>query len=252
MSIREIKLDAKEFLRGKWTMAAVVAFIYNMIIGAASSVFSGALYFVEALEMSEVVIAIIYILNFAVTFIVQSAVLLGFMTIMMKIAAGRSFSVGELFSCTSSTMKVFGLTITIFIKVLLWSFLLVIPGIIKGLSYSMAFYILADDPTKSVKQCIDESKEMMKGNKGKLFGLQLSFMGWVLLMYAVIIIPFLVLIPLAKMLGPMIVLLLCLIILALFVFICVGMYVLMVYMEVSRVTFYFDIKQNQRKDVMYD
>jgi len=129
---------------------------------------------------------------------------------------------------------------------------LVIPGIIKGLSYSMAFYILADDPTKSVKQCIDESKEMMKGNKGKLFGLQLSFMGWVLLMYAVIIIPFLVLIPLAKMLGPMIVLLLCLIILALFVFICVGMYVLMVYMEVSRVTFYFDIKQNQRKDVMYD
>ncbi len=45
----------------------------------------------------------------------------------------------------------------------------------------MAPYIMQDDPSKDWKQCLDESKEMMDGHKGQLFGLHLSFIGWMLL-----------------------------------------------------------------------
>ena len=52
---------------------------------------------------------------------------------------------------------------------------------IAAIRYSQAVYILADDPTKGIRQCMDESKEMMKGNKLKYFCLCLSFIGWALL-----------------------------------------------------------------------
>ena len=65
--------------------------------------------------------------------------------------------------------------------VFLWSLLLIVPGIIKAYAYSMAFYIKNDNPTYDWKQCLDESQRMMTGNKGKLFLLDLSFIGWILL-----------------------------------------------------------------------
>lgn len=59
--------------------------------------------------------------------------------------------------------------------------LLVIPGIIKGLSYSMATYILADHPEMTARQALNESKRIMDGHKMDLFLLELSFIGWLLL-----------------------------------------------------------------------
>jgi len=63
----------------------------------------------------------------------------------------------------------------------LWSILLVIPGIIKSLGYSMAFYIMNDDPEIKPLEAIKKSQIMMKGYKGKLFMLELSFIGWAIL-----------------------------------------------------------------------
>jgi uncharacterized membrane protein len=60
----------------------------------------------------------------------------------------------------------------------LWSLLLIIPGIVKSYSYSMAFYIMKDHPEYTAKQCIDESRRLMRGKKMKLFLLDLSFIGW--------------------------------------------------------------------------
>jgi len=56
-----------------------------------------------------------------------------------------------------------------------------LPGIIAGYRYSMALYILNDNPKISPMDAIKASKEMMKGYKWKLFCLQLSFVGWALL-----------------------------------------------------------------------
>jgi uncharacterized membrane protein len=63
----------------------------------------------------------------------------------------------------------------------LWSMLFVIPGIIKSFEYAMIPYILADDAEISSKDAFKKAREMMKGNKWRLFKLNLSFIGWELL-----------------------------------------------------------------------
>lgn len=67
------------------------------------------------------------------------------------------------------------------IKVLLWSLLLFIPGIVKAYAYSQAIYIMVENPEMRAIDAIHKSQEMMKGHKFDLFYLQLSFIGWALL-----------------------------------------------------------------------
>ncbi len=50
-------------------------------------------------------------------------------------------------------------------KVFLWSILLIVPGIFARIRYSQAIYILAENPRKPVRECIEESKQMMRGRK---------------------------------------------------------------------------------------
>ncbi len=69
-----------------------------------------------------------------------------------------------------------GLMITIFVA--LWSILLIVPGIVKSLAYSMAYYIKVDYPELDWRECIRRSSAMMNGHKGELFMLYLSFIGW--------------------------------------------------------------------------
>ena len=47
--------------------------------------------------------------------------------------------------------------------------------------YSMAYFIMADYPDVGVVEALRSSRNMMKGNKFRLFCLDLSFIGWVLL-----------------------------------------------------------------------
>lgn len=63
----------------------------------------------------------------------------------------------------------------------LWSLLFVIPGIIAAYRYSMATYIMAENPTIAPTEAIERSKALMDGRKGDLFCLDLSFFGWALL-----------------------------------------------------------------------
>ena len=60
----------------------------------------------------------------------------------------------------------------------LWSLLFIVPGIIKSYAYSMSMYIKSDHPDYDWKVCLDASQQLMKGNKGRLFVLDLSFIGW--------------------------------------------------------------------------
>ena len=69
-----------------------------------------------------------------------------------------------------------GLLQSVFI--FLWSLLFLIPGIVKSYSYSQAIFLAYDHPDWDWKQCIDESRRIMKGYKWKLFVLDLSFIGW--------------------------------------------------------------------------
>ena len=65
--------------------------------------------------------------------------------------------------------------------IILWSLLFIIPGLAAAYSYSMTRYILAENPYMSADEAIARSKQMMYGNRWRLFCLHISFIGWSLL-----------------------------------------------------------------------
>lgn len=89
--------------------------------------------------------------------------------------------IGTLFSGFKYFVKCFALSLVMGIFISLWSLLCIVPGIIAAYRYSMAFYILADNPNIGIMDAIAKSKEMMKGHKGELFCMDFFFIGWDLL-----------------------------------------------------------------------
>lgn len=92
------------------------------------------------------------------------------------------------------TRKYFVSTLAIyifqFIFELLWSFLFLIPGLIKIYSYSQAYFLYKDAEERNLSgdyefiNFITFSRRLMNGNKGRLFLLQLSLVGWYILSVA--------------------------------------------------------------------
>ncbi|MCR5609295.1 MAG: DUF975 family protein [Lachnospiraceae bacterium] len=64
------------------------------------------------------------------------------------------------------------------IKLMLWTLLLWIPGIIKSYQYKMIPYILCDNPNISTRDLFNETKSLTNGEKWNIFVLDLSFIGW--------------------------------------------------------------------------
>ncbi len=60
---------------------------------------------------------------------------------------------------------------------LLWS-LTVVGGAVKACAYFPVPYLLAQDPELKPRQALDLAQRMMRGHKGELFRLELSFLGW--------------------------------------------------------------------------
>ena len=101
--------------------------------------------------------------------------------IYLMVVRGGTPEVKNCFDGFDDFFSAFKVTFLVGIYTFLWSLLFIIPGIVKGYSYSMALYVLADNKGKSARECIEESKAMMEGHKMELFVLDLSFIGWYLL-----------------------------------------------------------------------
>ena len=63
----------------------------------------------------------------------------------------------------------------------LWSFLFVIPGIVKHYAYSQMFFIMAENPDIPVRKAMRMSILMTNGHKADLFKMDLSLLGWYIL-----------------------------------------------------------------------
>ena len=61
---------------------------------------------------------------------------------------------------------------------LLWTLLLIAPGIYKAYCWRLVPFIIADDPEISGKEARAKSTDMMNGSKWASFVLDLSFIGW--------------------------------------------------------------------------
>lgn len=64
------------------------------------------------------------------------------------------------------------------VKLVLWTLLFIIPGIIKAYEYAAVPFLLAECPEMHTRDVFRASKELMRGNKWRAFVLDLSFIGW--------------------------------------------------------------------------
>lgn len=62
--------------------------------------------------------------------------------------------------------------------VFLWSLIFVIPGIVKAYQYRLVPYLLAENPDMDYHDALDTSRRLTDGQKGDIFVLDLSFIGW--------------------------------------------------------------------------
>ena len=106
---------------------------------------------------------------------------IGYCTYLLKQYDRQERSIKDLFSHFDIYGSAFCLALLEAICVALWTLLFVFPGIIASYRYAMAPFILAENPELTASQAIRLSKQMMKGNKGRLFCLDFSFFGWALL-----------------------------------------------------------------------
>lgn len=94
---------------------------------------------------------------------------------------GQELGFAGLFSRVHAWGKALCLMILVGVKILLWSLLFVVPGIIAAIRYSMAPYYLAEDPSLSPWEAIQKSKNAMRNTKMSFFALYSSFIGWLLM-----------------------------------------------------------------------
>ena len=189
---KSLRALGRNALAGKWKIAILAVVVYqlclqippvilNALFGSKTDILSGQSYNVDVYSSiynsmpSYSMLASVYVL------LVTGAFTLGVMIFFLAVFRRQQVGVVDIFLGFEHFGKALGLMLFQSLFILLWSLLFFIPGIIASIRYSQAFFILADDPDKGIRQCMNESKVMMKGNKSKYFCLSLSFLGWAIL-----------------------------------------------------------------------
>lgn len=195
LSSSEIKNQAIASLDGKWGASAILIFIYSLISYAFAGglpnlivpyepVSGATMSFVGNTGLSALI---------AILFLPMSW---GMLVTFLEVSRGaQSINYGNLTKGYHDFTRICLTMLLTNIYTILWTFLLIIPGIVKSYSYSMTSFILADRPDLAYNEAIEESMRMMDGHKMRLFILDLTFLGWALLCLLTLGIGFLFLEP---------------------------------------------------------
>lgn len=197
LTSKELRTKAWESLKGKYW----IAFAASLITGILASISSGASTFStnlikipatvdvtkldSVMQTGAVVIASIAagvsILGLIWSIFVSIPVSIGSCNFFIKNTDSKP-AISEIFSgFKTKYMRNIGTMILVSIKTFLWTLLFIVPGIIKSFEYAIIPYILADNSEITYKEAFAKAKEMMTGNKWRLFKLEFSFIGWALL-----------------------------------------------------------------------
>lgn len=127
------------------------------------------------------VLAIVLLIFGIVHFVMGGPVALGYVKFNLHMANGTTPDFFDLFTQFHRFKEGFLMQLLRGIYILLWTLCLVVPGIMATFSYAMTPYILYENPGMSANDAIAASKQMMEGNKWRLFCLNISFIGWIFL-----------------------------------------------------------------------
>ncbi|MBR7108094.1 MAG: DUF975 family protein [Lentisphaeria bacterium] len=199
---KDFRAMARERLRGFWAISVAVALVALLLGGSiASSSVSFEINVEESVEqqlpsnptLEETLAYIDYVLELMMpliiasgiygvfVFIVGGAVKVGYCRFLIDQFDRKEPKFAVLFSKFNRFGKCLLLNFLTGLFTFLWSLLLIVPGIIAAYRYAMAPFILAEHPEMTPMECLRASKEMMMGNKSRLFCLECSFIGWMVL-----------------------------------------------------------------------
>jgi len=186
MTIRDMKASAKTALKGRWGLAILMLFISGILTSIITSVISqigGTTIwsYLQSGNYEDIPINQSNFLLWAANILLFPVLSTGLTWFFFDLYDRREVGVGTLFSGFKKYGPVVGANFMVSLFTMLWTLLLIVPGIIKALSYSQTLYLIKDRPELSVMDAIKESKRLMKGSKWRLFLTQLSFIGWILL-----------------------------------------------------------------------
>ncbi len=165
----------RESLKGNWGLAIGTFFVVFLIEGAVQSIHKGG--------------------GSILSLIIGGPFTLGMALFSLSYSRHQEPRFEQVFEGFRDFGRTLGAYLLIVLYVFLWTLLLIVPGVIAALSYSMTFFIMTDDPDIKATDALKKSKQMMNGYKGKLFGLYFRFFGWGLLCILTLGIGFLWLAP---------------------------------------------------------
>ena len=205
---KDFRMIAREVLNGKWKIAILVGLVaavlggiegdgaklemdYDASSASASFSFAGQTIFstggsTDSNFYSLLVAGFSYVMLIALIiaagyYVLGGIISVGYAKFNLMLVDGLAISFDNLFEYFSDWKTITIAKLLRGLYVLLWSLLFIIPGIMVSFSYSMTDYILAEHPDISATEAINLSKEMMAGNRWRLFCLEFSFIGWQIL-----------------------------------------------------------------------
>ena len=157
---KRLMANARDSLKGVWELAIGALVVYFLVF---------------------CVLGFFPVIGTIATYIIVGPMTVGGVRFTLAVSRKGRPEIGQLFSGFDrfGTHLAAYLLQTLFVA--LWTLLLIIPGIIAALSYSMTYFIIAEDSSISASEAIRKSKKRMKGNKWKLVWLGFRFTGWFLL-----------------------------------------------------------------------
>lgn len=179
-SLSELRNDGYDDLEGRWGNAVVLTLVYHLLYSVLSSIICSLI----GISLLSTVLLFPLLWGFEIAFLDNT-----------RGTNSKPLDMSYLWNGYKDSSRIIGTYLLKKIYIILWSLLLIVPGIIKSYSYAMVPYILRDDPNISYNDAIELSMEMMEGYKWKLFLLDLTFIGWFLLSLLTLGIGFLFLTP---------------------------------------------------------
>jgi len=171
---RILMQHARESLRGLWGLAIGTIVVYILIVIA-----------VESIPR----------IGWLIYMLIAGPLTLGLTIFSLALSRNNSPRFEMLFDGFQNYAVALATFLLEALFVFLWMLLLIVPGIIAAMAYSQAFFLLAEDKTLTPMDALAKSKQLMEGNKWKLFCLCWRFFGWALLSILTVGIGFLFLVP---------------------------------------------------------
>lgn len=179
---------ARENLVGNWGISILVAFLASLLGGAISGSNLSLEVDAETVQSLPTIVAEFLVMWGSVAsvlsmvqFVIGGPIKLGNCHYLLHQHDHAEKDIKDLFSEFSRWGAGFALNLLTTLYTALWTLLLIVPGIVATYKYAMAPFILAENPEMSASDAIKASKDMMNGNKWRLFCLDFSFIGWAIL-----------------------------------------------------------------------